>query len=151
MNTLRWVFHEDRQIAELALTGIVTAELLQDMHRRLADSALWRINWQLLIAAAGPDTSLEELTLPELYLHQNFMFAWNLRQRQIPGARTAFVCEDAHNLRIARLWETLHRAECEVQVGVFDDRDEALAWLRPAFTEELFVTEQPAAFRHTQP
>ena len=130
MDTSRWTFHQDSRIAELALEGEITVKALQDCYQRLAASPQWAPHWQILMTA-GPNTRLEELTLPALRLHQSFVLGWNLRHRKMTVARTAFLCSDAVRLSIAHLWETVTRMDSAAQVAAFDDREAALDWLRP--------------------
>ena len=99
--------------------GVTFREIQDHQDQLLADPAFDPSFNQLIDVIAATDLNLTVAEMKEV-----------TRRRIVSsGSRRAFVASSIHILVIGRLMQTYHEQHHEVDVQIFQDRNEALKWL----------------------
>jgi len=129
MGKARWTLANDLSVAELVFGAEVTILNLRHAIAELPSIPGWRADYNMLLIIDDM-ASLDSFTPQAMREHQVFMRAWNERYRRGHSPKTALVCASDLKRIIPELWAAMTREGWKTKIGVFTNREEALAWLK---------------------
>ena len=126
---MNWTMHPGEGVAELSLSGSISAERLLLANHLLPSIPGWSPDFNVLIEI-DPRSDLSALDLKTLKGLQARLREVLEGSRAGAHPRTAILCGASHQRPIAWLWSFLTEEDWPVETAVFGQRRSAFAWLR---------------------
>lgn len=121
-------FHLDRGIVEWRWSGHVTLEGMQTAVLQAAEDPSWDARFDHLVVFSA-DADVSGLQLPDISTTDANLRRWQSSEKKMARVLSATVFERGLAGGLQELWQRMAAGGAFREIRLFDNREDALAWL----------------------
>ncbi|MFS2318884.1 hypothetical protein RMQ97_13170 [Maricaulis sp. D1M11] len=121
-------FHFDRGVVEWRWSGRVTLEGMQTAVLQAARDPSWDARFDHLVVFSA-DADVSGLQLPDISTTDANLRRWQSSEKKMARVRSATVFERGLAGGLQELWQRMAAGGAYREIRLFDNREDALAWL----------------------